>query len=127
MNVCLSHVIFNDSAKVGNERIKMLKTNITQSIIANGSQQTFMVTELLNESLYKDITGFGITSIIENGDVNKTNIEEYLSNNIVDSFSVDSNTTKYNNTYLEKDPNTSSNFKSTDVTNRKILINAKNN
>jgi hypothetical protein len=127
MSVCLSHIIFNDLNKIGNERIKMLKTNMSQAIIANGSQQTFMITELLNENLYKDITGFGVASIIENGDINKTNIEEYLSNNIIDSFSVDPNMTKYNNTYLEKDPNTSSNFKSTDITNRKILINAKNN
>lgn len=127
MNVCLSHIIYNDSAKIGNERIKMLKTNITQSIIANGSQETFMITELLNSNLYKDITGFGVVSTIENGDVQKTNIEEYLGNNVVDSFSVEANNTKYNNTYLDKDPNTSANFKSTDITNRKILINAKNN
>jgi len=122
MDLCLSHFIYNDSERVGNERIKMLRTDMSQKIIANGTSASFLITEILNNVLYKDITGFGLVTSIENSDNVQTKIKEFLNTNQIKEYTVDSNKTKYNMTYLYNDPLTNRRFIPADITNRKILI-----
>ena len=122
MNVCLSHFIYNDTSKIGNERIKMLRTDMSQRIIPNGTTANFLITEILNKVMYKDITGFGIVSSVENTDVVQTGIKQFLNANKLDEFVVDSNKTKYDLTYINNDPQTNKPFVSDNVTNRKVVM-----
>src|SRR5574344_96594 len=125
MNVCLSHIIYNDVKNINNERIKMLRTDVTQRLIANGGQETFTITEILDNTVYSTVTGLGIITSVENTDTNATTVTEFLGTNAINKFSVDANKKKYNSVYLSKDPSSSSDFKASEITNKKILINTK--
>ena len=125
VDTCLSHVIYNDKARIGNERIKMLKTDVVNRLIANGSSGNFEITEILNKNTYRDITGFGVVTNVENADDAKTEVGEYLNETKINTFDVDSNKTKYAQSYMDKDPRTNAAFKSEDITGRKIIVETK--
>lgn len=122
MNACLSHIIYNDTDRIGNERIKMLKTDIINKTIADGTSGSFLITEILNGSMYKDITGFGFVTNIENADTVPTKVRQYLGTDKLDEYTVDSHKTKYDLTYIDKDPQTHENFTYDNITNRRIVI-----
>ena len=123
MDLAISHVIYNDSKRrIGNERIKMLRTDMQCKVIADGSSGSFLITEMLNNVMYKDIVSFGILANIENADSVPTKIREFLNNDKVDEFIIDANNSKYDLTLLDKDPQTNLPFVANNITNRKIVI-----
>jgi hypothetical protein len=122
VDTCLSHVIYNDKARIGNERIKVLNADVVNRLIANGTSGSFEVTELLNNNTYKDITGFGAVTAVENADDKGTTVKTYLNETQTNEFNVDSNKTKHEQFYLGKDPRTNAAFKAVDITGRKVIV-----
>jgi hypothetical protein len=122
MDACLSHIIYNDAERIGNERIKMLRTDVTNRIVADGTSANFVITEILNNSMYKDITGLGIVTNVENTDTVRTKVSQFLGTDKIDEYYVDSNKTKYDLTYLKYDPQTHDLFNYNNITNRRIVM-----
>lgn len=122
MDACLSHIIYNDAERIGNERIKMLRTDVTNRIVADGTSANFVITEILNGSMYKDITGLGIVTNVENADTVRTKVRQFLGTDKIDEYYVDSNKTKYDLTYLKYDPQTHEPFNYNNITNRRIVM-----
>ena len=122
VNACISNIIYNDSNKIGNERIHMLTTDYTHKIIANNTSGEFTINELLDNSMYKDITGFGLITKVENEDTYKTEAVQHLDNQDLGSFKIESNQTGYNNAYVSTNTETKKPFSANEFSNKKIYI-----
>ena len=122
VNACISNIIYNDSAKIGNERIHMLSTDYTHKTIANNTSGEFTINEILDKSMYNDITGFGLITKLENEDSYKTEITQYLDKQNLGSFMTEANKTNYNNTYVSKNSSTNQPFVSNEFSNKKIYV-----
>lgn len=123
MNLSISHIIYNDNQhRIGNERIKMIRTDMQRKVIPDGSSGTFLVTELLDNVMYKDVVSMGIVMNVENADTVPTKIIQYLNSAKIDEFTIEPNSTKYDLTLVDKDPQTNAKFIASNITNRKIVV-----
>lgn len=122
MNLCLSHVIYNDTGKIGNERIHMLTTDLVQQTVANGSTGKFKIIETLDTSLYKDIVDFGIVSKVENEDSVPTEVTTYLEAQQIDKYIVKANAEKYSIDFTPQNTETGSQFTASYLTNKNVNI-----
>ena len=100
----------------------MLTTDYTHKIIANNTSGEFTINELLDNSMYKDITGFGLVTKVENEDTYKTEAVQHLDNQDLGSFKIESNQTGYNNAYVSTNTETKKPFSANEFSNKKIYI-----
>lgn len=122
----LSHIIYQDTGRIGRERIKMLLTDDIDNTaqINSNSSYTFSITSDISDNSYhiNDITGFGIVSSITNDDINVTSAEIKLDNVSIANYDASLSKEEYHSLYLEKDPLTNDKFINTNIKGRKIVV-----
>lgn len=121
--VAMSHIIYSDTSLIGNERIKMLKVFPKSQVLPNGQSTDYTITEILDDTMYKDIVGFGVISNVENTDNKTTTINTLLNTYSIDEeYDVNPNTTYYRTAYIETNPETEEAFVPSQITNAKIIL-----